>query len=200
MLKADVTVSVNVGMSATNPQNQVERFFFGMEKLTALLGPTFTGQLNLEEVIKECFGKLGYKDGMRFLQQAADQDPRVARLMQEIQQLREALAAKRSLELEAAQIKKLEAETERTHAETVGKGVDSLYSAMQAGQVVATVPGVIPIADELLGSSGWVDKNGAPLAPPSTAYASYRISTGGRTRSSGGWQKPSRPERTRKSS
>lgn len=166
MLKSDVTVAVNVGMSATNPQTQVERFFFGMEKLASVLGQAFTGQLNLEEVIKETFGKLGYKDGMRFLQQAADQDPRVAMLMQEIERLQQQLLMKRSPELEAAQIKKLEAETDRTRAETVGAGVDALYSAMQAGQVVATVPGVIPIADELLGSSGWLDKNGPPLAAP----------------------------------
>lgn len=44
--------------------------------------------------------------------------------------------------------------------------MDALYSAMQAGQVVASVPGVTPIADEMLASSGWVDKNGPPLAHP----------------------------------
>ena len=41
-----------------------------------------------------------------------------------------------------------------------------MYSAMQGAQVVATVPGVTPIADELLASSGWIDANGPPLAPP----------------------------------
>lgn len=166
LLGADVTVSVNVGMSATNPQTQVERFFFGLKSLAEVLATPIGSELDREEVVKEAFGKLGYKDGMRFFLGLDQENPQVAMLMQQIQQLQAELAQKRNPALDAAQIAKLEAETERTKAETVGKGVDSLYSAMQAGQVVATVPGVIPIADELLGSSGWVDANGPPLAAP----------------------------------
>lgn len=166
ILGDDVTVSVNVGMSATNPQTQVERFFFGLRNLAEVLGTEIGSDLNREEVIKEAFGKLGYKDGMRFFLGRDEEDPRLSLLMRQIEQLQQQLAAKRSPELEAAQIRKLDAETERTQAESVGKGVDALYSAMQGAQVVATVPGVTPIADELLASSGWVDKNGPPLAPP----------------------------------
>ena len=166
LLGADVTVSVNVGMGATNPQTQVERFFFGLKSLFEVLGPTLASQLNLEEVVKEAFGKLGYKDGMRFFLGEGEENPQIAMLMKQIEQLQQQLGAKRNPELDAAQIKKLEAETERTQAETVGKGVDALFSAMQGAQVVATVPGVTPVADELLKSSGWIDKNGPPLAPP----------------------------------
>ena len=166
LLGADVTVAVNVGMSATNPQTQVERFFFGLKGLAEVIGPQFTQKLNLEEVVKEAFGKLGYKDGMRFLLDMGEENPQIAMLTQQIEELEAQLAAKRSPELEAAQIGKLEAETKRTEAETVGKGVDALFSAMQGAQVVATTPGVTPIADELLASSGWVDANGPPLAPP----------------------------------
>jgi uncharacterized small protein (DUF1192 family) len=165
-LGADVTVAVNVGMSATNPQTQVERFFFGLKALAEVVGPEIASRLNLEEIVKEVFGKLGYKDGMRFFLGLDQEDPRVASLMQQIEQLQAQLAAKRSPELEAAQISKLKAETERTKAETVGKGVDAMFSAMQGAQVVATTPGVTPIADELLASSGWIDANGPPLAPP----------------------------------
>lgn len=166
MLQSDVTVSVNVGMSATNPQTQVERFFFGLKSLAEVMDTRIGSELNREEVVKEAFGKLGYKDGMRFFLGLDQENPQVAMLMKQVQQLQAELAQKRNPALDAAQIKKLEAETARTQAETVGKGVDSLFSSMQAAQVVATVPGVIPIADELLGSSGWMDKNGPPLAPP----------------------------------
>jgi len=166
LLGADVTVAVNVGMSATNPQTQVERFFFGLGKLAEILGPGLQAQLNLEEVVKECFGKLGYKDGMRFFQSGGKPNPQMAMLMRRVEELQQQLAAKRNPDLDAAQIKKLEAETERTRGETVGKGVDALFSAMQAAQVVASVPGVTAVADEMLASSGWVDKNGPPLAPP----------------------------------
>ena len=166
LLGADVTVSVNVGMGATNPQTQVERFFFGLKSIAEVLATAMGSELNREEVIKEAFGKLGYKDGMRFFLGLEEDDPRVSMLLRQIEQLQQELAAKRSPALEAAQISKLEAETKRTEAETVGKGVDALFSAMQGAQVVATTPGVTPIADELLASSGWIDANGAPLAPP----------------------------------
>lgn len=48
---------------------------------------------------------------------------------------------------------------------SVVKAIESLYSALQAAQVAATVPGVVPIADEIAKSGGFVDLNAAPLIP-----------------------------------
>lgn len=58
-----LVVSVNVGINAANPQAQLERFVAGM---TALGNMLVIPGINREEVTKEIFGKLGYKDGSRF--------------------------------------------------------------------------------------------------------------------------------------
>lgn len=56
-----------------------------------------------------------------------------------------------------AQIKLLEAQTMATKGKT-------LYELLQTGQVVASVPGVVPISDSLAASIGFQDANGAPIA------------------------------------
>ncbi len=57
------------------------------------------------------------------------------------------------------------AQVEKLAAETTDIGIKSMYSAIQAGQIIATVPGVAPIADAIFASAGGVDKNGPPIAP-----------------------------------
>jgi len=50
---------------------------------------------------------------------------------------------------------KLTAEISKIVSETVANGVKSAYAAMQAGQVIATMPQVAPIADVVMQSSGY---------------------------------------------
>jgi hypothetical protein len=64
-----------------------------------------------------------------------------------------------------AKAKLMEAQTRKTDAQAVGESVKSKYSAVQAAQVLATVPQTAPLADELLLSSGDVDRNAAPFVP-----------------------------------
>jgi hypothetical protein len=47
-------------------------------------------------------------------------------------------------------VEQLIRQNEKTDAQTVAEMVKAIYAAMQAGQVIATVPHVAPIADELL--------------------------------------------------
>jgi hypothetical protein len=154
LLKIDVITRVNVGIGSTNPQTQVQRFFMGLQQMAAILGPQLPQMLDLEEVVKETFGKLGYRDGARFFK-FGEQDPMVEQLQGQIAQLEEELKRKRSPELEAAQAAKLRADTVKTN-------VESAYAAMQAGQVVSTVPFAAQAGDSLLQSAGWQDVNGAP--------------------------------------
>lgn len=64
-----------------------------------------------------------------------------------------------------AQVRKLDAETEQIKAKRVETGVDTAYSAMQAAQVVATVPGVAPIADGIMQVSGYIPPTPAGVDP-----------------------------------
>lgn len=61
----------------------------------------------------------------------------------------------------------VEAQTRKTHAEAVGAGVGSMYSAVQAAGSIAMQPAVAPLADDLLKSAGFVDQDEAPIVPQS---------------------------------
>jgi hypothetical protein len=62
------------------------------------------------------------------------------------------------------QIKELEARIDKLNSEATVKNIEGLYSSMQAAGVAATDPRIIPIADSIAKSSGFVDKNGSPIA------------------------------------
>jgi hypothetical protein len=63
-----------------------------------------------------------------------------------------------------AEIKKIAAETENAGATAVANNIKSLFSAMQAAGLVVQNPGIVPIADSISQSAGFVDQNGAPIA------------------------------------
>jgi molybdopterin converting factor small subunit len=165
LLSVDMNVSVNVGIGSTNPETQVRRFFYGMESLAKVVGPDqFAQRLDFEEVVKEAFGKLGYKDGKRFFN-LDQEDPRIAQLQAQIEQLQQQLMMKRSPEVDAATAEKI-------RAEAVNSRVDAALKAMQAGQTIATIPAVAPVGDEILASAGFEDMNGPPVAtPPEAGYS-----------------------------
>ncbi len=76
LLKREVNLSVNVGIGATNPQQRIERLKAGLEMVAPI--PAAQERLDIDEVIKEVFAALGYKDGMRFFpkpEEGAQPDP-----------------------------------------------------------------------------------------------------------------------------
>jgi len=64
-----------------------------------------------------------------------------------------------------ADIDLLRARTDDVIAAAVKKGVESAYAAMQAGQVIATMPAVAPIADEVMKGAGYQDPNPVGVDP-----------------------------------
>ena len=158
MIMQEFTINVNVGVGATNPQTQVERFMFGMRGLAEILGPSFAQRINAEEVTVEAFGKLGYKDGKRFFNWG--DDPKFDQLMAEIEALTQKLQQKEDPNLTLAKIKKLEADVKSVNAGAIETIVKAVYASMQAGQVVATLPQVAPVADAILEGAGYQDQGG----------------------------------------
>ena len=156
LFAVDIGLQINVGMGATNPHDQIQNFMSGMTSLSQVLENGVLQQqgLQVEEVIKEIFGKLGYSNGARFFKQTGE-DPQTVQLKQQVQTLQQQVDAKNPPELIAAQVKKLQAEAESLAARTTETNVKSQYSAMQAAEVIAAVPGTAPIADEVLKSSGY---------------------------------------------
>jgi len=83
LLKYEVLLKVNVGISATDPLRKVQNLITGIQMLGEL--PGFAQSLNSQEIVKEVFGALGYKDGERFINM--EQDPQVAELQAQIEQM-----------------------------------------------------------------------------------------------------------------
>ena len=175
MLMNEFTLNVNVGMGATSPTEQVKQFIQGMQALQQILqdGALMSLGLNTEEVIKELFGKLGYKDGGRFFDLDKQQDPQLQQAQQMIQQLQQQLQSKQmDPQLLAATVAKMNAETASMAvkdkvqaAQAVKTGAEAQFSAMQTAEVIAAVPAVAPIADTLMQAAGYVTPNPAGVNP-----------------------------------
>ena len=85
LLKAELTLTVNVGMGATDPMAKLNKFITGISTYTQML-KTPTPGIDMVEVGKEIFGHLGYADGTRFF---STDDPQKAMLQQQMQQLQQ---------------------------------------------------------------------------------------------------------------
>lgn len=179
LLTQELTLNVNVGVGATNPTQQVNNFMLAMNSLKALLADGSLQQygLDVEEVVKELFGKLGYRDGGRFFKWN-DQDPQVVALTAQVNQLSDQLKQKTAPELVAAQVAKIDAEIKKIASDAVKSGVEAAYAAMQAGEVVAAVPQVAPVADKIMQSAGYQAPVPAGIDPnypaPSVATAAQQ--------------------------
>lgn len=65
----------------------------------------------------------------------------------------------------------MKAQTDKLQAETVNKRVESTYSATQAAQNIASIPGLAGSADALLKSAGYQDQDAAPIVSEPDVFA-----------------------------
>ena len=80
LLKQELTLSVNVGMGATDPSTKLQKFLSAMGAYSQMAKAPAPG-LNLQEVGREIFGHLGYSDGSRFFN---SDNPQVLQLQEEL--------------------------------------------------------------------------------------------------------------------
>jgi hypothetical protein len=64
-----------------------------------------------------------------------------------------------------AKAKLLEAQARKADADTTARSVEAQYSAIQTAQVITATPSTGPVADGLLRSAGYVDRDTAPIIP-----------------------------------
>lgn len=88
LLERELTLSVHVGMGATDPVQKLQRFVYAVMNFAQIARNQPPG-LDLKEIAKEMFGLTGYQDGSRFMIEGVD--PQTAKLMQENQQLKQAM-------------------------------------------------------------------------------------------------------------
>jgi hypothetical protein len=181
LLMQEVTLSVNVGTGSTNTFNQLERFVYGLREIQSLLGESAFSRLKSGEIIKEIFGKIGYKDGGRFYIEEGD-NPEVDDLISQIEQLKSMLAQKENPELVAAKIGDINAKTTLSKAQAVKVGVEAVYSAMQTGASIAQNPLIAPVGDKVMEASGYQRPSGGqdpniPITNAPTTQGNGAINT-----------------------
>lgn len=127
LLQGMVTVRVNVGFGATNPQQRVEKLVMGLNAI-APFAPMVMQKLDAKEVVTEIFGALGYKGAERFFPGLdQEENPQMAQMQQQIQQLQQQLQGKqmeidgriKTAEIAAqarVQVEQLQAKEEADHA------------------------------------------------------------------------------------
>lgn len=167
LLSQELTLSVNVGMGATNPTDKINSLALGMGTIRTVLADGLLEKYGLQpqEFIKEILGALGHKDGGRFFDFDSGDDPRIQALNKQIEELQQALNAKHPPELLAAQVKKLEEEAKKVVSDRVKSGIEGSYSAIQTAQVIATMPEVSPIADAVMQIAGYTPPTPAGFDP-----------------------------------
>jgi hypothetical protein len=161
MLMGEMTLTVSVGMGTTSPTRRIDNLIKGIAAVKEALADGTLAKFGVDatEIIKEVFGALGHKNGGRFFKH--EEDPRLAGLQAEIEQLQQQLEAKMPQALVDATVRKMDAEVANMQAQKVEAGVTASYAAMQAAEVIAAVPQVAPIADKVMQAAGYI----AP-APP----------------------------------
>ena len=127
LLKYEVLLKVNVGINATDPLKKVQNLMLGLQTLAAF--PGVAERINIQEVTKEVFGHLGYKDGDRFI--SFEGDPRLAEMqaqLEEMQGIIESEQMKLENRLKVEQMKQqgnLESMNMKTGAEIRKKEIDA---------------------------------------------------------------------------
>lgn len=110
---------------------------------------------------------------------AEDRDPEAEAKAESLIAAAEKSRAQAKTEL--AKVEKMVAEIEKLKAEAVGTSVDGQYSAVQTAAAISQDPTVAPLADQLLRSAGYDDKDAPPIMPPQSGGTGYpeAYSTGG---------------------
>lgn len=172
MLAQDLDLNCSVGLGATSPTEQIKQFLTGMQALREVLADGLLERYGLDvtEVIKEVFGKLGHKDGKRFFRNVENEDPQLTAAKAQVQELMQQLEAKQPKAIIDATVRKLDAEVlalgfkaDDTKAAAIEKTGRAVFAAGQTAQMIAAVPQLAPVIDAVLELIGYQEPAGSDL-------------------------------------
>lgn len=69
LLNKELTIKVNVGLNATDPERKLQKFLFGITSYIKTFGPAVLPTLDKKEIFAEMMALSGYGDGSRFMDQ-----------------------------------------------------------------------------------------------------------------------------------
>ena len=166
LLRQELTMSISVGVGATTPMNRLRNLLDALTALKEILADGTMQQAGLatDELGEEVFTKLGFDGAERFFPAAAE-DPRIAELTKQLQDANAKLAKREDPALTKAKIAKILAEIEKIGADKVKTLIEAEFGSMQAAEVVAAVPQVTPIADQLMKAAGYTQPTPPGIDP-----------------------------------
>lgn len=99
MMEGNVRLTVNVGVGASNPAFKAQQFIAAVKQFVEILVMAREAQLTsvqAQEIARELFGYIGYKDGSRFfkLDEQGQIDPNVQALQAELQKAQQIIESK----------------------------------------------------------------------------------------------------------
>jgi hypothetical protein len=167
LLMQELGVSVNVGLGATSPNVKLNNLFGVLGGVAKTFENGVLEKLGVdpEAVLDDAFSKAGYDGSSRFFKWGESEDPMVQTLKAQVAELEAELAKREPKELTDAKVRKLDAETANIGVTKAKSGVEAIFGAMQAAEVVATTPAVAPVADQILRAGGWQEPNPAGIDP-----------------------------------
>lgn len=143
LLIQEVTLTVNVGMGATDPAQKLQKFMTAMQSFTGMMQHPTPG-INMIEVGKEIFGHLGYQDGSRFFTSANPQIDAMAQKITELQgiiQQQEAKIKEKDSATQAGVIKtQIQAKSKKDTEELKQKGEDRRALSLHMLEVMHREP------------------------------------------------------------
>jgi len=72
-----------------------------------------------------------------------------------------------------------DAQIDKLIAESVSKAIEAIYSATQAGREISATPEVAPVADQILGSAGFEDRDKPPVVAPVSGPGPVPVTSAG---------------------
>jgi hypothetical protein len=122
ILNQELTIKVNVGMGATDPNAKLQKFAVGLNTYVGAAKNAPPG-MNINEIGKEIFGLLGYQDGRRFLVSDDPQKQQMQKMLQMAFQENQQLA-KRLNDKHEANVVKLVTALEKNQTDKQIKAVE----------------------------------------------------------------------------
>lgn len=98
------------------------------------------------------------------MQQRTDESDPVTEAETKLKMAQAAKYEAEAVQKQAATLK-TQAETKKVESESVGEAVEAQYSAIQTAQAIAQLPETASIADSLLKSAGYEDRDEGPIMP-----------------------------------
>ncbi|MDO8312875.1 MAG: hypothetical protein Q7T25_13145, partial [Sideroxyarcus sp.] len=171
-MEADFVISEQ-DYKSTLRQAMFESLFEIMGRMSQMGGPGLQAAMNMldlvidmadlpnkDELVKRIREINGQRDPDAEQTPEEQQAEAQAKQQQAEQADMEKRGAEANLKMLEAKVAQLEKQTEKIDADRLLAMVTAMYEAIQTGQIVATVPGVAPVADEILKGAGYQPVSG----------------------------------------